>query len=43
MMTFYSLDLVNHTQEVQQTFSLKWLPGIKVFLIYYRKHNAKTW
>ena len=21
MMTFYSLDLVNHTQEVQQTFS----------------------
>lgn len=43
MMTFYSLDLVNHTQEVQQTFSWKWLRGIKDFLIYYLKTYAKTW
>ena len=43
MMTFYSLDLVNHTQEVQQTFSLKWSREIKAFLIYYRKNYAKTW
>lgn len=43
MMTFYSLDLVNHTQEVQQTFSSRWLPEIKAFLIYYGKNYAKTW
>ena len=43
MMTFYSLDLANHTQEVQQTFSSSWSRGIKAFLIYYRKNYAKTW
>ena len=42
MMTFYSLDLVNHTQEVQQTFLLKWSQENSLYLIFSKKYKKKS-
>ena len=42
MMTFYSLDLANHTQEVQQTFLLKWSQENSWNLISSKKYKEKS-
>lgn len=42
MMTFYSSDLVNHNQEVQQTFLWKWSQENSLYLTSSKKHKEKS-